>query len=54
LKYTVKNNVFALGKLHKAGTVIEIEPEEELFFKGAIEKVSVRKKTVKKSEKDGE
>jgi hypothetical protein len=39
LKFLVKNNVFALGALHKAGTTIDIDQKFEPLFKGAIEKV---------------
>lgn len=42
MKYLVKNNVFALGALHKAGTIIDIAKKHEELFKGAIEKVATK------------
>ena len=44
MKYLVKNNVFALGRLNKAGTIIEIDPSEEVYFKGHIEPVEKKVK----------
>jgi hypothetical protein len=37
MKYKVKNNVFAMGTLNKAGTTIDIDPKYEKFYKGQIE-----------------
>lgn len=47
MKFLVKNNVFALGQLHKSGTVIDIDAKQESLFKGFIEKVQPKKKAVK-------
>lgn len=50
MKYKVKNNVFALGRLNKAGTEIDIDPEFEVYFKGQIEPMEEpKKKRVKKN-----
>ena len=47
MKYLVKNNVFAMGKLNKAGTVIDIDPKYEKYYKGSIEKAAAEEKKVK-------
>lgn len=54
MKYLVKSNFFAQGKLFKAGTVIDIDPKDEGLYKGnikavATEKVSTEQKKVKKN-----
>ena len=44
MKYRVKNNVFAMGRLNKAGTVIDVEPELEKYYKGHIEPIEKKVK----------
>jgi hypothetical protein len=48
MKYKVKNNLFAMGMMCKAGTVIEIDPKDEHYFKGQIEPIEAPAKPKKK------
>ena len=49
MKYKVINNVFVKGKLHKAGTTVDIKKDEEKLFKGHIEKITTKKRKKSKS-----
>lgn len=54
MKYKVKNNLFAMGMMCKAGTVIEIDPKDEHYFKGEIEPAEKPSKPRTKKKKGGE
>lgn len=41
--------MFALGKLHKAGSIIDIEEKDAVYYKDGIEKVATTKPTKEKA-----
>ena len=45
MKYKVNNNVFAMGKLNKAGTIIDIDENHEKYYKGHIEPIEKKVKS---------
>jgi hypothetical protein len=47
MKYLVKNNFFGLGKLFKAGTIVELEEKEAKQFSQLEATEEVKRKRVK-------